>query len=154
AALGKPGPRAIAVLPFKNIGGNADLNYLGIGLADAVITRLSSSPDLVVRPTSSIARFENQPTDSRAVAKELEVTAVLDASFQRAGQRFRATARLVEMPGGQAIWAGKVDVDFADIFDVQDEVAHGIATALTARLSTNAPTLGEGRKRDFTPSAE
>jgi TolB-like protein/Tfp pilus assembly protein PilF len=138
------GPRAIAVLPFKNIGGNADLNYLGIGLADAVITRLASSPDLIVRATSSIARYENQAVDPLHAAKELGVTTILDASFQRAGERFRATARLVEAPGGQALWAGKVDLKFEDIFDVQDEVALGIANALTARLA----------RIGFTPSPE
>jgi serine/threonine-protein kinase len=138
------GPRSIAVLPFKNIGGNADLNYLGVGLADAVITRLSSSPDLIVRATSSIARYESQSVDPMHVARELDVSAVLDASFQRAGERFRATARLVEAPGGQALWAGKIDLRLEDIFEVQDEVANGIATALTARLQS----------KSFTPSAE
>src|SRR5689334_2539492 len=138
------GPRAIAVLPFKNIGGNADLNYLGIGLADAVITRLASSPDLIVRSTTSIARYENQAVDPLTAARELAVSAILDASFQRAGERFRATARLVEAPGGQALWAGKVDLRFEDIFEVQDEVAGGIATALTAGLG----------RAEFTPSPE
>ena len=128
------GPRAIAVLPFKNIGGNADLDYLGLGLADAVITRLASSPDLVVRATSSVARYEKQAVDPTLAARELGVSAVLDASFQRAGERFRATARLVDANGGQALWAGKVDVRFEDIFEVQDEVSTGIANALTARL--------------------
>jgi len=128
------GPRAVAVLPFKNIGGNADLDYLGIGLADAVITRLASSPDLIVRATSSIARFEKQAVDPVHAAKELGVGAILDASFQRAGERFRATARLVEAPSGQSLWAGKIDLKFEDIFEVQDEVAGGIAKALTARL--------------------
>jgi eukaryotic-like serine/threonine-protein kinase len=143
------GPRAIAVLPFKNIGGSADLNYLGVGLADAVITRLMNSPDLVVRSTGSIAVYENQPVEPRRVGQELDVTAVLDASFQRAGDRFRATARLVETPSGRALWAGKVDLRFEDIFEVQDQVAHGIAEAMTARLS------GEGsRPKKFTPSPE
>jgi len=141
------GPLAIAVLPFKNIGGSPDLNYLGIGLADAVITRLSSSPDLVVRATSSIARYENQPVDPRHVAQELEVGAVLDASFQRAGHRFRATARLIDAKSGQALWAGKIDLDFDDIFTVQDEVANGIAQALAARLSPGASAR-------YTPSPE
>ncbi len=147
APAGPAGPLAIAVLPFKNIGGHPDLNYLGVGLADAVITRLSSSPDLVVRATSSIARYENQPVDPRHVAHELEVGAVLDASFQRAGHRFRATARLIEAKGGQALWAGKIDLDFDDIFTVQDEVANGIAQALAARLSPGASAR-------YTPSPE
>jgi TolB-like protein len=136
---GSEGPRSLAVLPFKNIGGNPDLNYLGVGLADAVITRLSESPDLIVRSTSTIARYENQPVDPLRVAQELQTTAVLDASFQRMGERFRATARLVGAPSGQSLWAGKVDLRFEDIFDVQDEVARGIAEALTARLTTVAP---------------
>ncbi|MBD3336543.1 MAG: protein kinase [Candidatus Eisenbacteria bacterium] len=127
-------PRTLAVLPFKNIGGDPEFNYLGVGLADAVITRLASSPDLVLRTTSSIAGYANQAVDPRRVAHELEVGTILDASFQRAGDRFRATARLVELPAGRALWAGKVDVRFEDIFDVQDQVAHGIAEVLKARL--------------------
>ncbi len=147
AATG-PVSRAIAVLPFKNIGGSPDLDYLGVGLADAVITRLSSSPDLVVRATSSIVRYEKQAVDPRHVAQDLDVSVVLDASFQRAGSRFRATARLIEVPGGQALWAGKIDVDFDDIFAVQDDVAAGIVTALAARLGR----AGTGVR--YTPSPE
>ncbi|HEY7728020.1 MAG TPA: protein kinase [Candidatus Eisenbacteria bacterium] len=148
ASGGNGGPRAIAVLPFKNVGGDPELDYLGIGLADAVITGLAGSPDLIVRATSSIARYANQPVDPRHVGQELDVTAVLDASFQRSGDRFRATARLVETPGGRALWAGKVDVRFEDVFEVQDRVAQGIADALTARLSSVA------RAAAFTPSHE
>jgi len=134
-AAASPSARALAVLPFKNLGGNPDLDHLGLGLADAVITRLSGSPDLVVRATSSIARYAGKLVDPRDVARELDVHAVLDASFQRAGARFRATARLVEFPGEKALWAGKIDVDFDDIFEVQDRVAIGIAEALEARIT-------------------
>ena len=156
------GPRAIAVLPFKNIGGNPELNYLGVGLADAVITRLMNSPDLVVRSTGSIAVYENQAIEPRRVGQELDVTAVLDASFQRAGDRFRATARLVETPSGRALWAGKVDLLFKDIFEVQDQVAQGIADALTARhsgedvlhASPSGTTRVPSPPRGFTPSPE
>jgi TolB-like protein len=151
AAPATEGPRAVAVLPFKNIGGDPELNYLGVGLADAVITRLSDSPDLVVRATSSIARYENQSVDPRRVGQELEVSAVLDASFQRAGDHFRATARLVEAPGGRALWTGKVDLRYGDIFALQDQVAEGIAEALTARLAGRAADPAAGR---YAPSAE
>jgi TolB-like protein/tetratricopeptide (TPR) repeat protein len=148
AAAGHGGPRAIAVLPFKNVGGDQELDYLGIGLADAVITSLAGSPDLIVRATSSISRYANLPVDPRHVGQELDVTAVLDASFQRLGDRFRATARLVETPGGRALWTGKVDVRFDDIFEVQDRVAQGIVEALTARLGSGKPGAA------FTPSPE
>ena len=152
---GPAGPRAIAVLPFKNIGGSPELNFLGVGLADAVITRLSSSPDLIVRATSSITHYENQPVDPRRVGQELEVSAILDASYQKAGDRFRATARLVETPSGRAIWAGKVDLRYDDIFEVQDQVAQGIADALTARISRPAPAAADGSAAgEYKPSPE
>jgi TolB-like protein/tetratricopeptide (TPR) repeat protein len=138
------GPRTLAVLPFKNIGGDPALSYLGVGLADAVITRLSSSPDLIVRATSSIAPYQNQPVDPRRVGVELDASTVLDASFQRFGERFRATARLVETASGRSLWAGKVDLKFDDIFEVQDQVAHGIAEAMTARLQQRPETGAPG----------
>ena len=145
------GPRAMAVLPFKNIGGDPELGYLGVGLADAVITRLSSSPDLIVRATSTIAPYQNQAVDPRRVGVELDVSAVLDASFQKIGERFRATARLIETPSGRSLWAGKVDLKFEDIFEVQDQVAQGIAEAMTARLGESAGTKAGPR---YAPSAE
>jgi serine/threonine-protein kinase len=134
-------PRTIAVLPFKNIGGNPELSYLGVGLADAVITRLSHSPDLIVRTTGSILRYQDKPVEPKHVAQELDVSAVLDASFQRLGDRFRATARLVEALTGKTLWAGKVDLRFEDMFEVQDQVAHGIAEALMARQGEEAGRL-------------
>jgi TolB-like protein/tetratricopeptide (TPR) repeat protein len=145
------GPRAMAVLPFKNIGGDPELGYLGVGLADAVITRLSSSPDLIVRATSSIAPYQNQAVDPRRVGVELDVSAVLDASFQKIGDRFRATARLIETSTGRSLWAGKVDLKFEDIFEVQDQVAHGIAEGMTARLEEST---GSKPKPRYTPSSE
>lgn len=146
------GPRTVAVLPFKNIGGDPELSYLGVGLADAVITQLATSPDVIVRSTSSIVRYQDQPLDPRRVGEELEASAVLDASFQRMAGRFRATARLMETETGRSLWAGKVDVRLDDLFEVQDQVAHGIAEGLATRLSargTSAPAA-----REFAPSPE
>ena len=85
-------------------------------------------------------------------------SAILDASYQKAGDRFRATARLVETPSGRAIWAGKVDLRYDDIFEVQDQVAQGIADALTARISRPtteaAATDGGSAAGDYKPSPE
>jgi TolB-like protein/tetratricopeptide (TPR) repeat protein/predicted Ser/Thr protein kinase len=134
------GPKTVAVLPFKNIGGDPELSYLGVGLADAVITLLATSPDVIVRSTGSILRYQDQPVDPRRVGEDLGASAVLDASFQRIGGRFRATARLMETTTGRALWAGKVDVRIDDLFEVQDQVAQGIAEGLTPRLSGRPET--------------
>jgi TolB-like protein/Tfp pilus assembly protein PilF/predicted Ser/Thr protein kinase len=147
-------PRALAVLPFKNIGGDPSLHYLGMGFADAVITRLSASPDLIVRATGTVARYLDQPVDPRVVAQEVQADIVLDASFQRAGDRLRATARLVEAASGRSLWADKIDVRFEDIFDVQDQVAKGIAEALTARLTVRPPSSTSRAAARFVPSPD
>jgi len=130
--------RAVAVLPFKNIGGNPELSYLGMGLADAVITQLATSPDIIVRATSAVAGYENKAIDPRRVGEELEADTVLDASFQQVADRLRATARLVEAATGRALWAGKVEVRSEDVFELQDRVAQGIAEALAARLGSDS----------------
>jgi serine/threonine-protein kinase len=135
-------PRTLAVLPFKNIGGNPALGYLSLGLADAVITQLASSPDLIVRATNAVASYENKPVDPRRAGEELEAEAVLDTSFQLVSGRLRATARLVEVVTGRMLWAGKVDVSSDDVFELQDRVAHGIAEALTVR---HTPVGSAGR---------
>lgn len=135
-------PRTLAVLPFKNIGGNPALGYLSLGLADAVITQLASSPDLIVRSTNAVASYENKPVDPRHAGEELEAEAVLDASFQLVSGRLRATARLVEVVTGRMLWAGKVNVSSDDVFELQDRVAYGIADALTVR---HAPEDGAER---------
>ena len=137
-------PRSLAVLPFKNIGGDPKLAYLSLGLADAVITQLATSPDLIVRATSAVTRYESQPADLRRVAEDLEVDAVLDASFQLVGGRLRATARLVEVATSLMLWAGKVDVASDDAFELQDRVAQGIAEALTPKP---AETVSGGVQR-------
>jgi len=85
------------------------------------------------------------------VGQVLGVTAVLDASFQRVGDRFRATARLIETPSGRSIWAGKVDVRNEDVFEVQDQVAQGIAEALTARVTAEEGAAAAGI---YTPRPE
>ena len=144
-AAGATGPRARSrCCRSRTSAGTPTSTILGIGLADAVITRLSSSPDLIVRATSSIARYENQAVDPRHAAQELECRAVLDASFQRAGERFRATARLVEAPGRPALWAGQDRPRVRGHLRRAGRGRHGIANALTARLARGA----------FTPSPE
>ncbi|HEU5309982.1 MAG TPA: hypothetical protein VFV24_00890, partial [Candidatus Eisenbacteria bacterium] len=110
---------------------------------------LATSPDLIVRSTGSILRYQDQLLDPRRVGEELDASAVLDASFQRLGGRFRVTARLMETATGRSLWAGKVDVKIDDLFEVQDQVAQGIAEGLTPRLTRPASAA-----REFVPAPE
>jgi DNA-binding winged helix-turn-helix (wHTH) protein len=113
------GVRSIAVLPFRPISAEGGDEYLELGIADALITRLSNINQLVVRPTSSVRKYTNIEQESVESGRELRVGHVLDGSIQRAGERIRVTAQLVSVEDGRSLWAGKFDESFTDIFSVE-----------------------------------
>src|SRR5262249_10328021 len=94
---------SLAVLPFKSLNPQSGEVYLGVGLADVTITRLSSLNQLIVRPTSSVLPFVTQ--DPLQAGQALKVDAVLDGSLQQAGQRVRVTVRLLRVSDGAPLWA-------------------------------------------------
>jgi serine/threonine-protein kinase len=140
--------RSVAVLPFRDLAGEAGSAHLGLGLADATITELARLRSLVVRPTSAILRYQERPVDARQAARELDVDAVVDGSFQRTGSRLRVTVRLVDARDGGSLWAGKVDASLDDVFQMQDEVSRAVARALEVEL-----TPSEERRREGPPPA-
>jgi len=127
--------RSVAVLPFKDLAGSPDNAHIGIGLADATITELALVRALVVRPTAAILRYQDRPAEPQQAARELSVDAVVDGSFQRAGERLRVTVQLVSADG-RSLWASKVDASLADVFGMQDEVSRRIAEALHVELTS------------------
>lgn len=132
-----PSTRSIAVLPFKNLGPiqTNDDEFLGLGLADALITTLSNLRQLVVRPTNSVIRFTDPAQDLLIAGNELGVDAVLDGRVQRAGERLRVTVQLVSVMDGAPLWAEKFDEKWTDIFTVQDSISEQVARALMLQLS-------------------
>ncbi len=123
---------SIAVLPLKSL--DAGENYLGLGIADAVIRRLSQTGKLTVRPTSAVRRYLNQETDALAAARELETDAVIDGNFQRDGDRLRVSVNLLRVSDGVSLWADTFDMRTADIFTIQDTVAQQVASRLQLQL--------------------
>lgn len=129
--------RAIAVLPFKLTGScEPDGEYLGLGLADALVTRLCNIRELVVRPTSAVARYSSPSEDIIEAGRELKVSAVLDGRVQRAEGRVRVTVQLVSVEEGATLWAEKFDERWTDIFTVQDSISEQVARALTVKLTS------------------
>jgi len=132
-----PGPRSLAVLPFRSLGGEeADL-ALGLGMADALITRLAATGRVAVRPTGTVRRFAEADVDPVAAGRQLEVDAVLDGRLQRSGDRLRLTVQLVPTSGGTPLWADRFDEAFTHLFAVEDKVAERVAAALVAELSAD-----------------
>jgi DNA-binding winged helix-turn-helix (wHTH) protein/TolB-like protein/Tfp pilus assembly protein PilF len=128
--------RSLAVLPLKPLGSvSSDDLYLGPGLADALINRLSTVRQITVRPTSAVLKYSGPQSDLTAIAREQQVDAVLDGSFQRAGERVRVTVQLVRAHDGAPLWAGTFDEKFTDIFAMQDSISQKVANALVPKLS-------------------
>ncbi len=92
-ASSQPEIKSLAVLPLKSL--DAGENYLGLGIADAAIRRVSRTGRLIVRPTSAVRRYLTEDTDALAAAKQLGVDSVLEGSFQRADDRLRVSVNLL-----------------------------------------------------------
>jgi len=131
-------PASIAVLPFQPLLENAGNEALEVGMADALITRLSNLPGVVVAPFSSVRRYADHGQDPLAVGRELDVAAVLESHIQVQSDRVRLTARLLDVGSGTALWAGQFDERSRDFFAVQDALARQVVDALEVELSAAA----------------
>ena len=142
-ATGLPPVKSLAVLPLKSL--DAGDNYLGLGIADATIRRVSQTGRVIVRPTSAVRRYLNEDTDALAAAKQLGVDSVLEGSLQRADDRLRVSFNLLRCADGASLWSDSFVVRMADIFTVQDAVAQQVASRL--RLQLDAPQQAQLTKR-------
>jgi DNA-binding winged helix-turn-helix (wHTH) protein/TolB-like protein/Tfp pilus assembly protein PilF len=143
--------RSIAVLPFKPLVPQSRDEALELGMADALITKLSATRKIIVRPISSIRRYNSLEQDPEAAGRELGVDTVLDGTIQRWGDRIRVSGRLIHVSDDTTLWAGQFDGKFDDVFGVQDSIAERIAEELAPRLT------GDERKllaRRYTDNAE
>jgi TolB-like protein/Tfp pilus assembly protein PilF len=127
--------RSLAVLPFKLLGGDLDDEYLGLGIADALITKLSNIRRITVRPTSAVLNFTGLTQDAASSGRQLQVDAVLEGSIQRINERIRVTVQLVGVEEGAPLWGERFDEKFTHIFEVEDRVSEQVVTALTSKLS-------------------
>ncbi len=133
--------KSIAVLPFQPLGPDANDEYLGLGMADTLIGRLSHLSQVTVRPTSAIRRYAGRDLDVIAAGREQRVDAVLEGSIYRAGERIRLSVQLVSVRDGASLWSYQCDELCSDIFAVQDSISERVAEALAPKLT------GEERRR-------
>jgi TolB-like protein len=131
-ALNQTEIKSLAVLPLKSL--DAGDNYLGLGIADAAINRVSQTGKLIVRPTSAVRRYLKEDTDALTAAKQLGVDSVLEGSFQRGDDRLRVSVNLLRTLDGASLWSDSFDIRMADIFTIQDTVAQQVASRLRLQL--------------------
>jgi TolB-like protein len=143
--------KSIAVLPFKTLAPTAQNEYLGVGLADVLITTLSNIKELNVRSTRSVLKYNESEADSVTAGRALKVDAVLEGSVQRIDDRIRVTVRLMNVQDEITLWGGKFDEPATDMLKVQDSIAERVARALLS--SFNSKERGDVTKR-YTDNGE
>jgi serine/threonine protein kinase/Tfp pilus assembly protein PilF len=136
---GGEGKHSIAILPFKllNLGASEDTGgdeYLSLGLADALVTRLSGVQRLLVRPTSSVMRF-GEDADAFAAGNELGVEFIVEGNIRRVGERIRVTTQLLDVKGNSTRWADKFDENFTDVLELEDTISERVAKSLLPQLT-------------------
>jgi serine/threonine protein kinase/tetratricopeptide (TPR) repeat protein len=127
--------KSLAVLPLKSLNREAGNDYLGLGIADTIITKVSQVGELTVRPTSAVSKYADQEIDSLEAARQLQADAVLDGTFLHAGDRLRVSVNLLRVRDGASLWAESFDMSFTDIFAIQDKVSQEVAARLRNKLS-------------------
>ncbi len=125
---------SIAVLPFANMGGDPEQDFIADGIAEDIITALTRLRWLLVIARNSTFVYKGKAVDVRQVARELGVRYVLEGSVRTAGRQIRITCQLIDAETGKHIWAEKYDRDLRDIFTVQDEITEHVVAAVEPQL--------------------
>lgn len=145
-------PLAVAVLPFRPLGNAEDDRHLGMGMADAVIARLTRLDALSVCPPGSVRKYVDHPIDPVEAGRLLGVDAVIEGSLQRLGSRVRVSVHLVPLEKALVAWSDTLEEELPDIFDLQDAVAERLVEALRPRLGISATPVAPAPKHR--PSTE
>src|SRR5947207_1553321 len=128
--------KSIAVLPFENLSSDKENAYFADGVQDEIRTHLSKIADLKVISRSSVGQYKSgAPRNLREIGQQLAVANLLEGSVQRAANRVRVNAQLIDARNDAHLWAQTYDRDLADVFAIQSEIAKAIADQLQAKLS-------------------
>jgi len=133
-----PAKPSIAVLPFTNMSGDPSQEYFSDGLTEQIINGLCKVRNLFVIARNSSFAYKGKPVSVKQIAKELGVRYILEGSVQRAGDRVRITAQLIDATTNYHMWSETYDRDLEDIFSLQDEIMMKLIPEMEANL-----TVGE-----------
>ncbi|HEY1725396.1 MAG TPA: winged helix-turn-helix domain-containing protein [Steroidobacteraceae bacterium] len=134
AAATPASPASIAVLPFASLSSDPEKDFFGEGIAEELIHLLARVPGLKVPARTSSFAYKGRKVDARDIARDLGVGMLLEGSVRSAGDRIRVTAQLIEAESGFHVWSQTYDRQFADVFELQDELAASIVQALRLNL--------------------
>ncbi|MGD9040657.1 MAG: tetratricopeptide repeat protein [Desulfobacteraceae bacterium] len=129
-----PDKPSIAVLPFTNMSGDPEQEYIGDGLSENIISALSKVSNMLVIARNSTFSYKGKAVKIQQVAEELGVQYVLEGSVQKSGDRLRVTAQLIDALSGHHLWSEKYDREMRELFDLQDEITKKIVVSLEVEL--------------------
>jgi len=129
---------SIAVLPFTNMSSDPEQEYFSDGITEDIITGLSKVPGLRVIARNSTFVYKGKAVKVQEVGQELGVQYVLEGSIQKAGERVRITAQLIDAESGHHLWAERYDRNVSDIFAIQDEITVELMRAMQVKLTEGA----------------
>lgn len=128
-------PDSIAILPFVNAGGNADVDYLGDGITESLINSLSQVPNLNVISRNAVFRYRGREADAQAAGRMLKVQAVVTGSVIQHGDALAISAELIDVRDNRHLWGEKYNRKLQDILTVQEEISREISQKLRVKLS-------------------
>src|SRR5437773_1319154 len=126
---------SIAVMPFVNESGNADVEYLSDGMTETLIKSLSNLSSLDVKPRSAVFRYKGKDTDLQTIAKELNVQAILNGRVAQRGDQLTLSLELVDVQKKSVLWTEQYQRKQSDLVSLQSEIAKDVSTNLKAKLS-------------------
>lgn len=137
SAGNRPAPAcaaSIAVLPFASLSSDRENEYFSDGLTEEIINALAKIQGLRVTARTSAFAFRGKDQDIREVARALNAETILEGSVRKAGNRLRITAQLIKAADGYHLWSERYDRELTDIFEIQDDIANEIVTALREQM--------------------
>jgi TolB-like protein/class 3 adenylate cyclase len=133
----RPKDKSIAVLPFTDMSPAKDQEYFSDGLSEELITALAKISDLKVAGRTSSFSYKGINKNLETIGNELRVSTILEGSLRKSGNQLRITAQLINTDDGFNIWSDSYEIEFTDIFSVQDKITKAIITALNVHLLDN-----------------
>jgi serine/threonine protein kinase/cytochrome c-type biogenesis protein CcmH/NrfG len=143
-------PETIAVLPFRDITA-ATTDSWGIGITDAIISRLTALQNLAVRPTTSVLKYAKEAPEPVEAAKALNVESVLEGTYQRSSDVIRVTVQLIDGTTGNTKWSQRYDLRSADILSFEDQIATKVVEGLKIEIS---PSEQKAMEKPVTTSVD
>lgn len=129
------GKKSIAVLPFSNIKPDNETDYIGFAVADQIIGKLIYLKNIVVRPSSSIRKYEKQVIDPVIAGDDLNVKYILTGNYLKQANIIRLNIELIDVIANEIIWREPIEVDYHNIFELQDIVAQKVVDGMNVKFT-------------------